>query len=198
MHHQRIVVRFTTHGTVFVFTKAGEIERFAVDQELGIPHFYGAQAHGQAVAVFAVFDFEGVKVGFAWLPRCGARHLDAATALAAAAHFAALGIAQAHAGCHVGRGVAVDFNLEIDCARARVLTLVDGPIRHDRHISNVNLGRAVQPDWAVQAGIVEEIMKNLLTLSPISQGDHAPRRNRVPVQLVVDAHCQAVGLACSE
>ena len=181
--HCGIVVTAAVDVQVLVLPEAPEVEGLAVDEEAGALDPHGADADRERVAVDDVvvvnqLDLEVVEVATARAPELRSRHAQRTVGALRRGDHDAPGVPKSHAD---GRCAGVgDLHFVADDAGPLV------NVGHHRDVVDAGAWRRGQPDAAVEAGVVEEVVVLALPPRPVGQSLHHARRDRLPRQLVVD------------
>jgi hypothetical protein len=180
VHHERVVVALADDGEVFVLAETGEVERVAVDEESVPADPDRTYADTLVVAVHEGFTVdqlhvEVVEVAVAGRPAVHVRHRQRPVGALGVRHLPAGGVTQddASAGGARGRGPVVD-----DPGGAV-------EIGDHRDVGEVRTGRRIEPDRAMDARVVEEVVPVALPLAGRGVFDDA-RRDRLETESVVD------------
>ena len=188
VQHVRVVVTLPQHADVLVLAEAGEVERLAVDQEPGAVDGDGAHADtlGVAVdqlAVASQLELQVVEVALPWLPALDVGHGQRAHGSRTGGHLVPIGIGQ-HDRDLAAVGLPGDHDVVVHQPGQPVQISPYGDV------VEVDGVGGVQPDRAVQTGVVEEVVPVALPLPVRGVLDHA-RRDGLEAQGVVDLDAEA-------
>ena len=175
--HEGVVVRLPADRGVLVLAEAAEVERLLVDQEARPVDPHGPDADRQRVRVDrrvsldVELDSQVVQVALARPPGPDVVDPELARRAGRACDLASLGVAE-----H-------DRDLGLPAARLDLVAHGSGravEARRHGHVLDVRRGRRVEPDRPVQAGVVEEVVEDLLPPPAVRGLLDVARRDRVP------------------